>query len=87
MTTTFVENSIYHIYNRVNGNENLFREHKNHVFFLNKFSLYLNPVVETYAFCLLPNHFHAMVRVRSKDEILSNLGDGAFQRFTKRVQK
>jgi REP element-mobilizing transposase RayT len=53
---------------------------------------YLDPVVETYAFCLLPNHFHLLVRTKSKSIVVSPAGETtkktisnpvslAFQRF------
>lgn len=65
----FEPDQVYHIYNRANGNENLFRESRNYRFFLQKYFAYINPVAETYAYCLLPNHFHAMIRVRSKPNL------------------
>jgi REP element-mobilizing transposase RayT len=66
----------YHIYNHANGNENLFVEDKNYKFFLEKYYLHLNPVVETIAWCLMPNHFHLLEKVKSEDEIYS-----AFPKF------
>jgi REP element-mobilizing transposase RayT len=65
----FEERSVYHIYNRANGEANVFRESKNYDFFLQKYYKYVQPVAETYAFCLMPNHFHMMIRVRSVEEL------------------
>jgi putative transposase len=45
----------YHLYNHANGNENLFRKDENYLFFLKKFAFYINPVADTYAYCLLLN--------------------------------
>lgn len=55
----------YHIYNHANGIENIFREEENYRFFLQQYAKYLSGVVDTYAYCLMPNHFHLMVGVRS----------------------
>lgn len=56
----------YHIYNHANGDDNLFREAKNYPFFLSKYHLHIDPIAETIAWCLMPNHFHLLVRI--KDE-------------------
>jgi hypothetical protein len=61
----------YHIYNRgINGTD-IFIEEKNYAFFLNKYIQYIEPIAETYAYCLLKNHFHIMVRMRSVEEIIA----------------
>lgn len=39
---------IYHIYNRANGGESLFKEEKNYDYFQDRYYEYINPVVETY---------------------------------------
>jgi putative transposase len=59
----------YHIYNHANGNENLFREDDNYLFFLKKFALYINPIADTYAYCLMPNHIHFLIKIK-EEEIL-----------------
>jgi putative transposase len=57
-------NTSYHIYNHANGFENIFNEKENYRFFLEKYCLYITPIAETYAYSLLPNHFHLVVRIR-----------------------
>ena len=59
----------YHIYNRANGNEKIFLSSENYRFFLEKFKLYIQPIADTYCYCLLPNHFHFLIRIKSADEI------------------
>lgn len=54
----------YHIYNQGNNGELLFYKAENYSYFLKKYDEYLSSVLETYAFCLLPNHFHFLVRVK-----------------------
>jgi REP element-mobilizing transposase RayT len=68
----FEEEQVYHIYNRSNGKEKLFRDTRNYHFFLLKYANYINPIANTYALCLIPNHFHAMVKIKSLDLINQN---------------
>jgi len=56
----------YHVYNRGLNSENLFKEERNYTYFLNKYAEYLTPVVDTYAYCLLKNHFHILIRVKTQ---------------------
>ena len=60
-------NCSYHIFNHANGFENIFIEDENYRFFLDKYNQYILPIAETYAYCLLPNHFHLVVRIRRKE--------------------
>jgi putative transposase len=59
-----VENAFYHIYNRGNNKENIFFNTENYRYFLRQYDHYLSDYLETYAYCLLPNHFHLLVRVK-----------------------
>ncbi|MDO9256537.1 MAG: hypothetical protein Q7U54_13550 [Bacteroidales bacterium] len=67
-----VPDTSFHIYNHANGFENVFKEAENYRFFLEKYQLHISPIVETYAYCLMPNHFHLVVRIR-KREVIENL--------------
>jgi len=58
----------YHVYNRGNNSENLFYTTDNYQFFLRQFNEYLSPYLDVFAFCLLPNHFHFLVRVKTNNE-------------------
>jgi putative transposase len=40
------------------------------LYFLQRHAEYLNPISETYAYCLMPNHFHFLVRIRSEENLL-----------------
>jgi len=62
-------NTSYHIFNHANGFENIFREDENYRFYLEKYTVFISPVAETYAYCLLPNHFHLVVRIRKREVI------------------
>ncbi len=58
----------YHLYHRGNNHENLFREERNYRYFLEQYAKYIRPIADTYAYCLLKNHFHVIVRIKTEDE-------------------
>lgn len=58
----------YHLYNHSNIGFDLFRNHENYQYFLHRYSKYVHPFVDTYAYCLMPNHFHFAIRVKEIDE-------------------
>ena len=64
---------MYHIWTHANGDENLFREDENYTYFLEKYIWHIEPVAETFAYCLMPNHFHLMVRIKGEGEVLEFL--------------
>ena len=81
------EGKFYHIYNRGNNGENLFYNTGNYNYFLRKYDEYLSNYIDTYAYCLLPNHFHLLVSVKpkvlpfEKVEPLKNLISFQFRKF------
>lgn len=62
-------NCYYHIFNRGINSCTIFQSEENYFFFLKQFSKYLLEVCEVYAYCLLPNHFHFLIKVKSKEEL------------------
>ena len=71
--------SYYHIYNRGNNQENIFVEKRNYAYFLDLYTKYILPIADTYAYSLLRNHFHFVVRIKEEGEVdrqnLTGLGD------------
>ena len=63
-----VHGGYYHIYNRGNGGENIFREQRNYAYFLTLYAKYIEPVADTFAYCLMRNHFHLLVRIKTEAE-------------------
>ncbi|MDI1306844.1 MAG: hypothetical protein PSX42_18605 [bacterium] len=59
----------YHIYNRGNNGIDIFLETENYYHFLRLYAKYIEPIAETFAWCLLKNHFHVLVRIKEKEEI------------------
>jgi putative transposase len=64
----------YHIYNHANDPENLFRDDENYHYFLRQWSKYIEPMAETYAYCLMPNHIHFLIRTKDESEIKNLTG-------------
>jgi hypothetical protein len=65
----FYEGGIFHVYNRTNNKELLFKSSENRLYFLRRFHKYLHPFVDVFCWNLLPNHFHFLVRVKSNEAI------------------
>ncbi|MEI9943469.1 MAG: transposase [Chitinophagaceae bacterium] len=38
-------------------------------FFLSRYAKYISPIADTYCYCLLPNHFHFLIRIKEYKEI------------------
>ncbi|PAU94487.1 hypothetical protein CK503_06735 [Aliifodinibius salipaludis] len=67
---SFEPNAIYHVYNHGNAGDLIFREDTNYAFFLKRYQKYIPHIADTFAYCLMPNHFHVMVRVKSREALL-----------------
>lgn len=55
--------STYHLFNHANRWENIFKENQNNDFFLGRLSQHVLPVAQIYAYCLMPNHFHLLLKI------------------------
>ena len=79
----------YHIYNQGNNRENIFFEEKNYDYFLNLFKKYIVPITETYAYCLLPNHFHFLLRINEEisEKVCSQTFSNFFNAYAKAINK
>ena len=86
----------YHIYNRGNNIEDLFLEPENYSHFLNLIKTHIIEIADIYAYCLLRNHFHLVIKIKSKTELpekyhsgnkLSQPFSNLFNAYTKAVNK
>lgn len=67
--TQLQPDQFFHIYNRgINGSP-VFFEEKNYRYFLQQYTKYVFPFVQTYAYCLLENHYHLLIKVRSEESL------------------
>lgn len=101
-TPTLETGKVYHVYNRgVNGCP-IFFEEANYRFFLVKYAYYLGNWVDTFAYCLLKNHFHFLIRVKelpnndnslhseglhSSHHFISKCFSNFFNAYTKAINK
>jgi len=61
----------YHIYNRGINGCNLFEGKDNYEYFLNLYDKHVSPAVDTFAWVLMKNHFHLLVRVKEEADFIS----------------
>ncbi len=62
-TIPLIKGHFYHIYNRGINSCNIFNEPENYEHFLRLYYKHINPIAETYAWVLMPNHFHLLVQI------------------------
>src|SRR5687768_11378526 len=60
----FLSDHFYHIYNRGNNRQVVFFEGANYLYFLEGIRKYLLSSASIVAYCLMPTHYHLLVRVR-----------------------
>ena len=90
----------YHIYNRGINRDKIFIENTNYHYFLILYEKYIQPIADTYAWCLMPNHFHFLIRVFDPDRVpypykkvidpslaFSHLFNSYAQAFNKRYER
>ena len=68
-TTPFVPDIYYHFYNRGNNRQTVFFEADNYLYFLGGVKKYLLPVAHIVAYCLMPTHYHILVRIKQTSEV------------------
>jgi len=85
-----VHGSFFHIYNRGINGCRLFRETGNYSYFLDLYDKHISPIANTYAWVLMPNHFHLLVQIKDVAEMqnpqgfknLEGLGKEPYQYFS-----
>lgn len=67
MKTTILEpGKCYHIYNRARNGDPLFANDEACKFFLRLYKTHIVPVADTYAYCLLKDHLHILLRIKKE---------------------
>ncbi len=61
--------NFYHIYNRGNNHEDVFIQERNYAYFVELWWKHTYQIAETYTYCLLKNHFHAVIFIKSKEDL------------------
>ncbi|MGD1045285.1 MAG: transposase [Bacteroidota bacterium] len=71
---SFDLNEFYYIFNRGNNKDPIFFEPENYAFFLRMFLKYFPlAIAEIHAFCLMPNHYHFLVRFIEEIDISTRM--------------
>ncbi len=77
----------YHIYNRGINNVNIFLSDENKIYFLKLFSKYLNKKIEVYAYCLMDNHFHIVIKIIEDEKKVTQALSNLFNAYAKAFNK
>jgi REP element-mobilizing transposase RayT len=64
--TPFLPDQYYHFYNRGNNRQAVFFERENYLYFLRGIKKYVHGHVEIIAYCLMPTHYHILVRIKNQ---------------------
>ncbi len=59
-----IPDTFYHVYNRACGFDKIFIEDRNYYFFMDLFEERLSEYVDLYCYCLIPNHFHLLIKTK-----------------------
>ena len=70
---TLTTGDFFHIYNcGINGTP-LFNEPDNYIYFMGLYQKHITPIADTYAWCLMGNHFHFLVSVKEVvDDVIND---------------
>ena len=84
-----IPDSFFHIYNCGNNKEDIFKEEKNYYYFLSLLKKYILPTCEVFAYCLLKNHFHLLVRTKDniRNKEISQSFSNLFNAYSKSINK
>ena len=93
----FIPAHFYHLYNRGNNKEHIFYNDENYTYFLTLVKKYLLPICDIYSFCLLPNHFHFIIKIKEFENLPESIKLGKkklhqpfsnlFNAYTKAINK
>ncbi len=79
----FEKDDIYHIYNMGNNSQPIFFSEENYRFFLRKIENEIKPVCDIIAYCLMPNHYHLMVK--ANEGSVKNFDNSNLQLLSRKI--
>jgi putative transposase len=69
----FIQGNFYHIICKSINKNLLFSNDNNRAYFLKKYQLYLASYTDTYAWCLMNNHVHWLIKIKAEKDITTYL--------------
>jgi REP element-mobilizing transposase RayT len=79
--------NFYHIYNRGINSDNIFLSDENKAYFLKLLSKYLSEKIDVYAYCLMDNHFHIVLKIIEEERIVTQSFSNFFNAYAKAFNK
>ena len=70
---SFDPGNYYHLYNRGVNRRTIFFNDRNYQFFLSRLEKYLLSLADLVAYCLMPNHYHLIIFLKSTSEVTSEV--------------
>ena len=81
------KDNYYHLYNRSINEEKQFYNRENYIYFLKKYNKLVN-LVNTLAYCLMPTHFHFLIKVTiQENNILKRAVGDMLSGYAKAINK
>lgn len=77
----------YHIYNRGINSENIFLSDENKTYFLKLLSKYFDNQIDIFAYCLMDNHFHFVIKVTNDEKTVTQAFSNFFNAYAKAFNK
>lgn len=77
----------YHIYNRGINSCKIFDNHDNYKYFMRLFAKHLSSHTTLYAYCLLKNHFHFVLKIEKRSKFITQQFSNFFNAYAKAYNK
>ncbi|AUC74814.1 oxygen-dependent coproporphyrinogen oxidase [Olleya sp. Bg11-27] len=81
------QDQYYHIYNRGIDSGVIFKNNDNMSYFLDLLKKHLSTKINIIAYCLMNNHFHLVVKIKSEEKIASQAFSNLFNAYSKAYNK
>lgn len=83
---TLEKDCFYHIYNRGNNGDTIFKNDENYFYFLRLLEKYLIKKTSIYAYCLMKNHYHILLKINDDEKITQSFSN-FFNAYAKAFNK